>query len=220
MFSGGMVSGPLLIGIFILAIVVLLLLIIKFKLNAFVALLLTAFGTGVLVNMPLPDVASTVTDGFGSTLGSIGMVTGLGVMLGKFMFESGGIESISNGILGIFGEKKSPVAVAISGFITGIPVFGDVVYIMFAPMLRGIVQKNRHFHGYLFLCDFGGNDLYFCAGTSDSPAFSCGWRAGRGNWYLFLLCSDFCLCRYAGRRYFLWYASEQAGSQKQSFLYL
>lgn len=46
MFSGGMVSGPLLIGIFILAIVVLLLLIIKFKLNAFVALLLTAFGTG------------------------------------------------------------------------------------------------------------------------------------------------------------------------------
>ena len=137
-----MVSGPLLIGIFILAIVVLLLLIIKFKLNAFVALLLTAFGTGVLVNMPLPDVASTVTDGFGSTLGSIGMVTGLGVMLGKFMFESGGIESISNGILGIFGEKKSPVAVAISGFITGIPVFGDVVYIMFAPMLRVLSKKT------------------------------------------------------------------------------
>lgn len=142
MFSGGMVSGPLLISIFILAIVVLLLLIIKFKLNAFVALLLTAFGTGVLVNMPLPDVASTVTDGFGSTLGSIGMVTGLGVMLGKFMFESGGIESISNGILGIFGEKKSPVAVAISGFITGIPVFGDVVYIMFAPMLRVLSKKT------------------------------------------------------------------------------
>ena len=91
MFSGEMVTGPLLIGIFILAIVVLLLLIIKFKLNAFVALLITAFGTGVLVNMPLADVAQTVTDGFGGTLGGIGMVTGLGVMLGKFMFESGGI---------------------------------------------------------------------------------------------------------------------------------
>ena len=86
MFSGEMVTGPLLIGIFILAIVVLFLLIIKFKLNAFVALLITAFGTGVLVNMPLADVAQTVTDGFGGTLGGIGMVTGLGVMLGKFMF--------------------------------------------------------------------------------------------------------------------------------------
>ena len=142
MFSGGVVTGPLLIGIFILAIAVLLVLIIKFKLNAFVALLVTAFGTGVLVNMPLPDVAKTVTDGFGGTLGSIGMVTGLGVMLGKFMFESGGIESISNKILKAFGEKRSPIAVSLSGFITGIPVFGDVVYIMFAPMLRVLSKKT------------------------------------------------------------------------------
>lgn len=142
MFSGGMVTGPALIAIFLLAIAVLLVLIIKFKLNAFVSLLVTAFGTGILVNMPLPDVASTVTDGFGSTLGSIGMVTGLGVMLGKFMFESGGIESIANKILGICGEKKSPIAVAVSGFITAIPVFGDVVYIMFAPMLRVLSKKT------------------------------------------------------------------------------
>lgn len=142
MFSGGVVTGPLLIGIFLLAIAVLLVLIIKFKLNAFVALLVTAFGTGILVNMPLPDVASTVTNGFGGTLGSIGMVTGLGVMLGKFMFESGGIESISNKILKAFGEKKSPIAVSLSGFITGIPVFGDVVYIMFAPMLRVLSKKT------------------------------------------------------------------------------
>lgn len=142
MFSGEMVTGPLLIGIFILAIAVLLLLIIKFKLNAFVALLVTAFATGVLVNMPLPDVAATVTNGFGGTLGSIGMVTGLGVMLGRFMFESGGIEAIANKILGKFGEKKSPIAVALSGFITGIPVFGDVVYIMFAPMLRVLSKKT------------------------------------------------------------------------------
>lgn len=142
MFSGEMVTGPLLIGIFILAIAVLLVLIIKFQLNAFVALLVTAFATGILVNMPLADISQTVTDGFGGTLGSIGMVTGLGVMLGKFMFESGGIESISNKILNAFGEKKSPYAVAISGFITGIPVFGDVVYIMFAPMLRTLAKKT------------------------------------------------------------------------------
>lgn len=143
MFSGEMVTGPLLIGIFLLAIAVLLVLIIKFKLNAFVALLVTAFGTGVFVNMPLADVAQTVTDGFGGTLGGIGMVTGLGVMLGKFMFESGGIESISNKILGAFGDKKSPWAVSLSGFITGIPVFGDVVYIMFAPMLRVLSKKTK-----------------------------------------------------------------------------
>lgn len=72
MFSGEMVTGPLLIGIFVLAIVVLLVLIIKCQLNAFVALLITAFATGILVNMPLADISQTVTDGFGGTLGSIG----------------------------------------------------------------------------------------------------------------------------------------------------
>lgn len=63
-------------------------------------------------------------------------------MLGKFMFESGGIESISNKNLKAFGEKRSPIAVSLSGFITGIPVFGDVVYIMFAPMLRVLSKKT------------------------------------------------------------------------------
>lgn len=143
MFSGEMVTGPLLIGIFILSIAILLVLILKFKLNAFVALLVTSFGTGLLVNMPMTQLTQTVTDGFGSTLGGIGMVTGLGVMLGKFMYESGGIDSISNKILRAFGERKAPFAAALSGFITGIPVFGDVVYIMFAPMLRVLSKKTK-----------------------------------------------------------------------------
>lgn len=143
MFSGDMVTGPLLIGIFILSIAILLVLILKFKLNAFVALLVTSFGTGLLVNMPMTQLTQTVTDGFGSTLGGIGMVTGLGVMLGRFMYESGGIDSISNKILKAFGERKAPFAAALSGFITGIPVFGDVVYIMFAPMLRVLSKKTK-----------------------------------------------------------------------------
>lgn len=142
MDAGNMLTGSGLVVVFILSIAVLLLLIIKFKLNAFVALLITAFATGVCVRMPFSEVADTVTAGFGDTLGGIGMVTGLGVMLGKFMYEAGGIESISNKILKAFGDKRSPIAASLSGFITGIPVFGDVVYIMFAPMLRLMSKKT------------------------------------------------------------------------------
>lgn len=93
--------------------------------------------------MPLNEVASTVSTGFGNTLAGIGIVTGLGVMLGKFMFESGGIGNLTDSLMKKFGDKKSPVAVAISGFITGIPVFGDVVYIMFSPMLRMLSKKTK-----------------------------------------------------------------------------
>ncbi|MGI6031315.1 MAG: GntP family permease [Eubacteriales bacterium] len=137
-----MLTGPLLIVVFLFSIALLLLSIIKFKLNAFVSLLVTALVTALLVGMPLSDIGSTISGGFGSTLGSIGLVTGLGVMLGKFMFESGGIENMATAMLAKLGDKRSPQAVAFSGFITGIPVFGDVVYIMFAPMLRVLSKKT------------------------------------------------------------------------------
>lgn len=137
-----MVSGNLLLVIFLLSITILLLFILKLKWNAFIALLITTILTGLLVRMPLGDISKAIVDGFGGTLGSIGLVTGLGVILGKFMFESGGINSLIIQILKIFGDKKSPVAVAISGFIVGIPVFGDVVYIIFSQMLRALSKKT------------------------------------------------------------------------------
>lgn len=134
----------MLMVIFLVSIAVLLFCIIKLKLNAFVALLVTAFGTGIACSMPLNEVADVVTNKFGATLGGIGMVTGLGVMLGMFMYESGGIDNISNGIIKKLGDARSQYAVSLSGFITGIPVFGDVVYIMFAPMLRVLSRKTGY----------------------------------------------------------------------------
>ena len=137
-----MLTGPLLIVVFVISIVFLLVTIIKFNMNAFVSLLLTSILTALLVRMPVEDISSTITSGFSSTVGGIGIVTGLGVMLGMFLFESGGIVSIANAIIKKFGVKKSPIALAISAFVTGIPVFGDIVDILFAPMVRTLSYKT------------------------------------------------------------------------------
>ncbi len=146
----------MLLIVFLISIAVLLLCIIKVKLNAFVALLVCAYGTGMLAlatyaggGAPegfasIADVVSCITNNFGSTLGSIGIVTGLGVMLGMFMYESGGIDNIVDKVLAAVGPKRSQYAVSVAGFITGIPVFGDVVYIMFAPMLRVLSRKTGY----------------------------------------------------------------------------
>lgn len=146
----------MLLFVFLISIAVLLLCIIKIKLNAFVALLVCAYGTGLLAlatyaggGAPenfasIADVTACVTSNFGSTLGSIGIVTGLGVMLGMFMYESGGIDNIVDKVLKAVGSKRSQYAVSVAGFITGIPVFGDVVYIMFAPMLRVLSRKTGY----------------------------------------------------------------------------
>lgn len=146
-----MITGNLLIVIFIISIILLLLLIMKFKLNAFISLLITTFVTGLSVRMPFDEITRAVVNGFGNTLGSIGLVTGLGVILGKFMFESGGINSLIVSIINIFGNKKSPIAVAISGFIVGIPVFGDVVYVIFSQMLRAL-SKNTGISMVAYAC--------------------------------------------------------------------
>ena len=146
-----MLTGPWLIGVFILSIAVLLVSILKFKLNAFISLLITSLVTSVLVGMPIENIAATISGGFGSTLSGIGIVTGLGVMLGKFMFESGAIETISNAILNKFGDKNSPSAIAMTGFLTGIPVFSDVVYIMLAPVLR-LLSKRTGISLVTFAC--------------------------------------------------------------------
>lgn len=141
--------------IFVISIAVLLFCIMKLKLNAFVALLVVAAGTGIACGMPLmtttledgttvEGIGTIIQNNFGATLGSIGMVTGLGVMLGMFMYESGGINNICNAILKSLGKDRSQFAVACAGFITGIPVFGDVVYIMFAPMLRAMSRKTGY----------------------------------------------------------------------------
>lgn len=141
--------------IFIVSIIVLLLCIMKLKLNPFVAILVVAALTGIATGMPLMTqtlddgtqilgIGTVIQNNFGSTLGSIGMVTGLGVMLGMFMYEAGGIDNICNAVLKALGPNRSQYAVSLAGFITGIPVFGDVVYIMFAPMLRAMSRKTGY----------------------------------------------------------------------------
>ena len=130
------------IAILVCSIVFLMLMIIKLHWNAFIALLVTAFLTAAAMMLPLGDIATTISGGFGNTMGSVGIVIGLGVMLGEFLFESGAMSVISTFFLKRFGGKKSPSAIAATGFIAGIPVFGDVVNVMFGPMCRMLSKRT------------------------------------------------------------------------------
>ena len=114
-----MVTGPLLIVIFIVSLAFLLVTIIKFKLNAFVSLIITSFLTALLVRMPFGDITSAVADGFSGTIGGIGIVTGMGVMLGMLLFESGGINAIADKMIHLFGEKNSPAGLGIAAYLRG-----------------------------------------------------------------------------------------------------
>lgn len=126
-----------------LAIAFLLFLVIKIKLSAFVALLLVSMITAIVAGIPIDQVMPTLIAGMGSTLGSITIIVGLGAILGRMIEVSGGAEALANYFSKLLGVKRTVAAVAIAGFILGIPIFVDVGFIILAPIVLGFAKITK-----------------------------------------------------------------------------
>ena len=138
----------MLLLIVLAAIVVLLLLITVAKMNPFVALIVTAIGTGVAAGMPLfttedhPGIIDSIKTGMGNTLGFLAIVLALGTMLGKMMAESGGAERIARTLIRLFGEKNVHWAMMCVAFLVGIPVFFQVGFVLLIPLVFTIAKQT------------------------------------------------------------------------------
>ncbi|WP_088889447.1 GntP family permease [Leptolyngbya ohadii] len=135
-------SPGVLILIAALGIALLLLLVIKFRLQAFLALLIASLFVAIVGGIPLNEVAKTIQDGMGSTLGFIAIVVGIGTMLGEMLRISGGAEQLARTIVGRFGEERAPWALGLTGFIVSIPVFFDVGLIILIPLVYSLTQRT------------------------------------------------------------------------------
>lgn len=132
-----------LLGIALGAIIVLLLLVIRVKMSAFVALLLVAFGTALAAGIPLAEVVPTMTKGMGNTLSSVMIVVGLGAMLGRLIEVSGGADALAERFSKALGPKRVVAAVTAAAFVLGIPVFFDVGFIILAPIVFGFARAAK-----------------------------------------------------------------------------
>jgi GntP family gluconate:H+ symporter len=138
-----MITGFALILIFLGSIAVLLFGIIRLKVNPFLALLATAILTGVLVNMPPGQVNQSVASGFGNTLQGVGIVIGLGIILGKLLSESGVTTTVAGFLIHRIGEKRSPLAINLTGLLVSIPVFMDAAFVILIPLARKLSAMSR-----------------------------------------------------------------------------
>lgn len=137
-----MLTGNLLIVVFLGALAALFFLILKVKLEPFLALVGVALATGLVIGMPLNEVASTVTTGFGNTLAGVGILIGLGVIFGQFLGASGAVEKIAGAVLRLFGAKKSPAGLALTGTAVSIPVFFDAAFVILSGLIRSLASKT------------------------------------------------------------------------------
>ncbi|AKJ11099.1 permease [Streptomyces incarnatus] len=142
---------PGLLTVAALGIALLLFLIIKVRLQPFVALLAVSIAVGLLAGLSVTelfgtvqrsDAVSTVESGMGGILGHVAIIIGLGTMLGAILEVSGGAEVLAARLLGLFGEERAPLAMGLTGLIFGIPVFFDVGIFVLAPLVYAAAKRG------------------------------------------------------------------------------
>ncbi|WP_426188553.1 GntP family transporter [Microbacterium sp. TWP3-1-2b2] len=138
---------PALIAIGIAGLALLLLLIIRFKMQAFYALILVSIIVGLAAGLPMTTIAATesspeqlgiiqaIIAGVGGTLGSVAVLVALGSMLGKIIELSGGAESLAGTFTKWLGPKRVGIALVIAAAILAIPVFFDAGFIILVPII-------------------------------------------------------------------------------------
>ncbi|HDU1386430.1 TPA: gluconate permease [Staphylococcus pseudintermedius] len=124
-----------------IAIIVLLILIMKLQLNTFVALVITAMVTGILLGMPFDKIVATIETGMGGTLGHIALIFGLGAMLGKLLADGGGATQIADTLIAKLGKKYVQWAMVIASFIIGIALFFEVGLVLLIPLVFTIAKR-------------------------------------------------------------------------------
>ncbi|SHH26711.1 GntP family permease [Desulfosporosinus lacus] len=128
--------------VMLISLVILVVGIIKLKVHPVFALIIVAIGSAIGFGIPLKDVISTVTGGFGGTIGSIGIVIILGCTMGVILEQTSGALVLANTILKIVGKKRSSLAMAISGYLVSIPVFSDSAIVILSPVARALSARG------------------------------------------------------------------------------
>jgi gluconate transporter len=136
-----MIDNSLLLAV-LTGIGLLLLLILYFRIQAFLALLMASIAVGLLAGMPPMKIVDSIQIGMGSTLGFIAIVVGLGAMFGAILEHSGGVQSLAAFILNKTGEKRASWALMATGFLVAIPVFFDVGFVILVPIVYALQKKT------------------------------------------------------------------------------
>ena len=126
-----------------IGIVALLILIMGFKLNTFISLIIVSFGVALALGMKLDDIVTTIEAGLGGTLGHLALIFGLGAMLGRLIADSGGAQRIAMTLVDKFGEKNIQWAVVVSSFIIGIALLFEVGLVLLIPIVFAISRQLK-----------------------------------------------------------------------------
>lgn len=121
---------------------VIILLTTKFRLPAFFALLIACFVTGLGIQLSLPELIGISKTGFGHTMQSLGFLIVSGTLLGLLLENTGSTKVMAAYILKKAGEKNASLALSLTGFIVGLPVFCDSGFIVLSGLNKSMIRRT------------------------------------------------------------------------------
>ncbi len=127
----------LLAGIFVIVILTA-----RYRVHAFFALLIACFVVGLGVQMPVAGIIDFVKEGFGNIMRSLGLIIVLGTTLGVILEHTGSTQVMAAFILKKVGEKHAALAMSITGFVVGLPIFCDSGFIVLSGLNRSLANRT------------------------------------------------------------------------------
>ena len=144
--------------VLLIAIAVVFILIIRMKINAFMALITAAMTVGLLSStVSLGDVMPEVAGAFGRVCGGIGIVIALAALIGQCLMESGAADKITRVFVRALGEKNASLSMLSSGYVLSVPVFFDTVFYLLIPLARAMrVRTGKNYVLFVMAICAGG----------------------------------------------------------------
>lgn len=127
----------------IVAVIILVYLVLRTRVHAFIAMLIASAIAGIVGGLNATETLAVISKGFGGTLGSIGIVIGLGVMMGSILEVSGAAEKMAYSFIKFLGKKKEEWALAITGYVVSIPIFVDSAFVILYPVAKALAKNGK-----------------------------------------------------------------------------
>lgn len=126
-----------------IGIAILLILMLKFRFDAFFALLITSFIVGVLNSMGMLEILASILKGIGDTMGSIILILVFGAMLGKLIEDSGAAHTLTNRMTERFGIKNIQYTILVVGFLVGLPMMYNASFLVLIPLIYTLSKTTK-----------------------------------------------------------------------------
>lgn len=137
-----MLTGIPLLGVITAAILFIVIASSRFKWHPFLALLVAALSTAIIVGMPVAEIAKTANEGFGNMMTHIGLIVILGTLIGTVLEKSGATLRIAESIINLFGKERPVLAITVIGAVVGIPIFCDSGFVILNGLTKPLSRES------------------------------------------------------------------------------